>query len=283
MLKEDIAQRADPQTDNRNLCLLVVYNSPLIMAWAETMNNGKFTAPQFADRRFWKDGKGLTVWDVTTQGPPNGKNGRLPYDVVMCTSQLLQNNDSWVTKFKWHTVIADEAHEYLRGQHNKKVGPGEVASLTLKSWYKLQTCTRSMFLITGTPFVTNIRYDFVAITKAVAREDVRNRWGPLYSDDGLQQLIKGHLNNITHRNEVEMAAHTEASNRMATAFSGFCLRRDSSSRIRNLPVIEDYIAQCRRYEEPLVPTDGGVERARREELYRKHWGNRSNGTTRVTM
>ena len=44
MLKEDIAQRADPQTDNRNLCLLVVYNSPLIMAWAETMNNGKFIA-----------------------------------------------------------------------------------------------------------------------------------------------------------------------------------------------------------------------------------------------
>jgi len=103
------------------------------MAWAETMNNGKFTASQFAERRVWKEGKGLTVWDVTTQGPPKGKNGHLLYDVVMCTSQSLQSNDSWVTKFKWHTVIADEAHEYLRGQHNKKVGPGEVASLTLKS------------------------------------------------------------------------------------------------------------------------------------------------------
>ena len=42
-------------------------------------------------------------------------------------------------------------------------------------------------------------------------------------------------------------------------------------------VIEDYIAKCRRYEEPLVPTDGGVGRARREELYRQHWANRSNG------
>ena len=49
MLKEDIAQRANPQTDNQNLCLLIVYNSPLIMAWAETMNNGKFMAPQFAE------------------------------------------------------------------------------------------------------------------------------------------------------------------------------------------------------------------------------------------
>ena len=179
----------------------------------------------------------------------------------MCTSQSLQSNDSWVTKFKWHTIIADKAHKYLWGQHNKKVGPAEVLSLTLKSWYRLQTCTRSMFLITGTPFVTNIRYDFVTITKAVAREDMRNRWGTLYSDEGLQQLIKGHLNNTANRNQVEMAAHTEASNRMATAFSGFCIRHDASSRIRNLPVIEDYIVKCRRYEEPLVPTDGGVKRA----------------------
>jgi len=152
----------------------MVYNSPLIMAWAETMNNGKFMAPQFTEQRFWKEGKGLTVWDVTTQGPPKGKNGRLLYDIVMCTSQSLQSNDSWVTKFKWHTVIADEAHKYLYGQHNKKVSPGEVTSLTLKSWYRLQSCTRSMFLITGTPFVTNIRYDFVTITK-IAREDMRNR------------------------------------------------------------------------------------------------------------
>ena len=52
-----------------------------------------------------------------------------------------------------------------------------------------------------------------------------------------------------------MATHTEASNRMATALSGFCIHSDLSSRIRNLPVIEDYIAKCRRYEEPLVPTD----------------------------
>jgi len=117
-----------------------------------------------------------------------------------------------------------------------------------------------MFLIIGTPFVTNIQYDFIAITKAVACEDMWNRWGTLYSDEGLQQLIKGHLNNTANQNQVEMAAHTEASNRMATAFSGFCIRRDASSRIRNLPVIKDYIAKCRRYEEPLVLTDGGVER-----------------------
>ena len=171
------------------------------------------------------------MWNITTQGPLKGENSCLPYDVVMSTSQSLQSNDSWVTKFKWHTVIADEAHEYLHGQHNKKVSLGEVMSLTLKSWYRLQSCIRSMFLITGTLFVTNIRYDFVAITKAVAREDMWNRWGTLYSDEGLQQLIKGHLNNTVNRNQVEMAAHTEASNRMATAFSGFCIQHDASSRI----------------------------------------------------
>jgi hypothetical protein len=70
-------------------------------------------------------------------------------------------------------VLADEGHEFLRGQHNAKG-----LSLTLRNWYALQSRTKSMFIITGTPFVTKIQYDVVAITKAIAHEKIRTTWGP---------------------------------------------------------------------------------------------------------
>jgi hypothetical protein len=59
------------------------------------------------------------------------------------------------------------------------------------------------------------------------------------------------------------------------------IRRDENSRIRNELIMTDYFKQCTVYEEPIKPTDGGVERAFREHLYRQHYGNNSTGITKT--
>jgi len=66
--------------------------------------------------------------------------------------------------------------ENLRGQFGKT---DHQQSLTLKAWKRLQAAsTHSMFIVSGTPFVTKISYDFIAMTIAVAKEEVRATWSP---------------------------------------------------------------------------------------------------------
>lgn len=84
--------------------------------------------------------------------------------------------------------MSDEDHEFLRGQYNS---PQDRLSLTRQNWRLLQNATKSMFLITGTSFVTKISYDFIAMIKAIAKSSVRENWGQEYTDEGLQELVKG--------------------------------------------------------------------------------------------
>jgi hypothetical protein len=89
---------------------------------------------------------------------------------------------------RWHTILPDEGHDYLRGQHNAR--PGEM-SPTLKNWRLLQYQTNSIFVISGTPFVTKVSYGFAAITKSVAKEQLtRATWGPEFTDAGLSELTE---------------------------------------------------------------------------------------------
>jgi hypothetical protein len=221
----------------------------------------------------WKEGKDLRVWDVTSQGIPRA-NDRGIYegiDVVLITASALQVDPfaCWVTKAKWHTVLADEGHDYLRGQHNAR--PGQL-SLTLCNWYNLQSRTKSMFIITGTPFVTKISYDVIAITKAVAREQIRRTWGKEYTDTGLEEMVSGWRSEISSM-APEMAAQQEKiRNTIKDKLALFMIRRDENSHIRGNPVIIDYFKQCTVYEEPLVPSDNGAEAEYRERLYREHYG-----------
>jgi hypothetical protein len=121
------------------LCLLVVFNAPLIVAWLNTLNNQSlFTnlpAKEYNKERCWKPKRGLRVWDVTSQGiPPMNADGLIKnVDVVLITASALQVDPGrcWMTKVKWHTVLADEGHDYLRGQHNARPG---TQSLTLQNW-----------------------------------------------------------------------------------------------------------------------------------------------------
>jgi hypothetical protein len=108
------------------------------------------------------------------------------YDKVLITAHMLQTRDSWVTKVKWSTVLADEAYEFLRGQHGK---PEQ--SLMLQNWGVLQYKTKSIVIIAWTPFVTNIVHDFGAMTQAIACEQIRRQWSKDCTDAGLQALVKG--------------------------------------------------------------------------------------------
>ena len=160
----------------------------------------------FNQEKYWRSGKGLRVWDVTRQGTPkaNAQGMYEGIDVVLITASTLQVDPAmcWVTKAKWHTVLADEGHDYLRGQHNAQ--PGRL-SLTLRNWYNLQHHTSSMFIITGTPFVTKISYDVVAITKAVAHEQIRRTWGNEYTDAGLDEMVRGWRSELSTKDPAEAA------------------------------------------------------------------------------
>jgi len=104
-----------------------VFNSPLIVAWLNTLNNDTLrnnlkSESDYDEERSWQTGKGLRVWNVAKQGIPRPNSDGLyaDVDVVLITASSLQVDPvaSWVTKTKWHTVLADEGHDYLRGQHN---------------------------------------------------------------------------------------------------------------------------------------------------------------------
>ena len=86
----------------------------------------------FDKERCWKLNKGLRVWDATRQGPPcaNSQGIYEGIDVVLVTASTLQVHprNCWVNKIKWHTIVADEGHDYLRGQHARTA-----LSLTLRN------------------------------------------------------------------------------------------------------------------------------------------------------
>jgi hypothetical protein len=219
------------------------------------------------------------VWDATRRGAaPLNANGIIEnIDVVLITASALQVDTTacWVTKMKWHTVLADEGHDYLRGQHNARTG---TLSLTLRNWYTLQHCTKSMFIITGTPFVTKIPYDVVAITKAVAREGIRRTWGQEYTNEGLEELVKGWRSDLATTAPLVQRQQEDLRNAVKDKLALFMIRRDENSQIRGRPVMTDYFKQCTVLEEPIKITDNGAERTYRENLYRRHYGNNSNVT-----
>ena len=131
-----------------------------------------------------------------------------------------------------------------------------------------------MFIITDTPFVTKVLYDFVAITKSMAKESIRAVWGPQFTNEGLEELVKGWRSNF-NPNEPIVAAQQEIRKRSKDMLT-FMLRRDQNSKIRGKPVMVDYFKQCTIYDQPLQPNDGGAEFSYREDLYRQSFGANSN-------
>jgi hypothetical protein len=274
-------QNKPNRSQPKNLCLLVVFNAPLMMSWLSTFNNSalyssfktsEITKKEYLETRCWATAKGLSVWKVTEQGRPMASqaDGLLGVDVVLITATELQMapEDCWVHKFQWHTVLADEGHDYLQGQHNAK--PDNI-SLTLQNWRRLQHHTKSMFVITGTPFVTKISYDFVAMTKSIAKESTRARWGPEYRDDGLETLVQGWMDKVNENDKEEKERQEMLRSNVRNVLARFMLRRDENSKIRGEPVMTDYFALCQNCEEPLIPPNN-EECLYREALYTETWG-----------
>jgi hypothetical protein len=182
---------------------------------------------------------------------------------VLITAHALQSRTlCWVNQVLWHTVLADEAHDYLRGQHANT----NVTSLTLQRWAELQHRTISISLITSTPFVTNISYDFVAMTKAVAQKSIRESWGMNYTDLGLEALVKSWISHGNKSYEKNREAQDERRKKIAEVLSTFMIRRDQKSKIHGVPVMTDYFKLCRVLESPLIPKDSS-EIEERERIF----------------
>jgi hypothetical protein len=137
-----------------------------------------------------------------------------------------------------------------------------------------------MFIITGTPFVTKISYDVVAITKAVAREEIRRGWGEEYSDEGLDEMVRGWRSELATVDPAARRQQEELRSNVKDKLALFMIRRDENSQIRGQAVMTDYFNQCKVYEDSLVPRDGGKEARDREEFY-KTWYSNSQSITKT--
>ena len=252
----------------RNLCLLVLNNVSLVDGWVNTLNND--CKPR---RAFWTDSHGLRYLDLTTPRPkiPDAKDGVFEdIDVVMIKSSWLSMQNCWPLRFHWHTVIADEVHDFLRGDHTAK--DKSAPSTTLKNWYRLLHQTSSTYVITGTPFYTKISWDFKQITKAAGVNQVREKWGEYASDDGLEKLFEEWSEDIKDpQKDIAVYEKQQAQfKRAAESFAQYTIRRDKKSMIDGKPVIEDYLGQCVRHIEPL--TADPKEQDKQATLYKKHYG-----------
>jgi hypothetical protein len=129
-----------------------------------------------------------------------------------------------------------------------------------------------MFIITGTPFVTKISYDAVAVTKAIAREKVRRGWGYDYTDAGLEEMVRGWKSDLASVDPAARRQQQELRSKVKEKLALFMIRRDENSRIRGEPVMIDYFKECTVYEDSLMPRDGGQEVRQREALYTSRFG-----------
>jgi hypothetical protein len=216
----------------------------------------------------WQDGQGLKVWNCTVRDTSkiNPKGIVLGYDVVIITAHTLQDRDTWVKRLRWSTVLADEGHEFLCGQHGKTE-----QSITLQNWRELQSRTKSIFIISGTPFVTNIVHDFGAMTHAVAREAVRRQWSDDCTDEGLKALVSGWIPLHDARYDKFKVQEDNRRKTMAELLSIFMIKRTEKSIIRGQKVIQDYFKLCQ--EDIQLIAVPQVELHRRDMLFRERFTN----------
>jgi len=215
------------------------------------------------------------VWNAHVKGRPRLQaDGTFGVDVVLITSQTLQSSrGNWIFESDWHTVIADEAHDFLRGQQTTQ-------SHTLKMWCLLQRQTTSMFILTGTPFMTKITHDFVAITKAVALNSKRGSWSPDCTDEGLSKLIQGWVGVADRRYQREEERQLTIRRKMTETLAIFTIRRDEKSVVHGKKVMKDFLNSCHNIEDPLRPGDNGAEVREQDSIY-ADW--RGQSGTRLTQ
>ena len=130
----------------------------------------------------------------------------------------------------------------------------------------MEKYVHSIFLITGTPFVTNISYDFMAMTKACARGRIRAEC----TDEGLESLMKRWIPVSSDRYLRDKESQDTLRKHVAEILSNFMIRRDQKSKIRGQPVMVDYFNQCTNLEEPLQLDPPHILQER-EAIYRRRF------------
>jgi hypothetical protein len=231
----------------------------------------RITAMQ--QRKSWRRRKGLSVINTKDKNDlaKLKREPKTTADVWVVTSHDFKRaQGAWFLQTKWHTVIADEAHDYLRGNHNDRTH----ISNTLKNWYALQHRTMSMFLVTGTPFCTKISFDFQQITRAVAKDSLRAQWKIDCSDTALGSMVRGWHDSGSTGYQTDTESQVHIRDCIKNALAVFMLRRDETSEIRGKRVLRDYFAELVRLEEP-VPLPSRNEFEERDRTYRMLCGTRA--------
>jgi hypothetical protein len=263
-------EAANASTDSHNqlpraFALLIIPATMLKSSWKVCMNNLNGST----DQPFWKHGKGLTFLDACSKDPTAAHVAN--HDVILITRQTLTSSyedgrEPWVCKYEWETIIADEGHVYLRGQHNRRGGAD--LSNTLHHWGNLLHHTKSTFILTGTPFVTKVTFDAAQMVKALATNDVRRRWGNQFTDEGLDELFRG-WQEITDPTMPPSDSQRARASEYAELLARCCLKRDEKSKIRGKHVMRDWLGQCQIIDTPLTPFPG--ETAARETYFRNNF------------
>ena len=251
------------KSGSRRLCLLVLANSTLCVGWMQTLKD-EGLAP---DDRHWQNGKQMKVLNLSKGAGEPSSAVVQSHDVVIVSAHAFGTQSTpWMCKYKWHTVVADEAHDFLRGTK------GPSFSLTLQNWYILQRQANSVFLLTGTPYTTDVKFDVERVLQAIASEDVRANWGPEYTDEGMRELLRPWQHKGMRKAEPALGLRNdEIAKGIAQKLALYTLRRDENSRIRGAPAMYDFLKDCRRMEEPLHHGEDGKEVAELRAIYEATW------------
>ena len=136
-----------------------------------------------------------------------------------------------------------------------------------------------MFLLTGTPYTTDIKFDVKRILQAIAPDNVRWGWGHNYSDDGIDELLApwdDHLHGKTFQSEEArkqaVKHNTSTAEEIAKKMVLYTIRRDEKCRIQGNVILRDYIGECKHLEDSLVPNDNGKEVQERMKVYSERYG-----------
>ena len=128
-----------------------------------------------------------------------------------------------------------------------------------------------MFVIAGTSFMTKISYDFIMMTKSIAKESIRASWSDDCTDAGLESLVQGGSSkDIDKHNAGEQAKQDGLRVKAKEILAQYMLRWDENSFIHGHRVMIDYFAFCKIYKDALMPTDNSIELRHRESLYHVH-------------
>jgi hypothetical protein len=116
-----------------------------------------------------------------------------------------------------------------------------------------------------------MKFDVERILQAIAPSNVRGKWEPNYTDEGMHRLLEPWYPRQSKLEGEPAIQNSERAKGIAGKLALFTLRRDERSVIRGGAAMYDYVKDSKRHEEPLRYTVGDREVDELKRIYEELW------------